>query len=306
MSDVDEFLERAHAAMEVGDTLVARGYLRRAARSEPDRLDIWLDLCRVTERPQDHIECLQRVVDLDPANTEAQAELEQLRQEYTPDTGPDTGPDTRPDTGPEPEPVEEGQPEEEEEPAVTAPYSEPERSGMRLDVTDEMRRQWDEAIAAGQPLVCIDHPHRETTLRCNHCDAPICPECAVRTPVGFRCKECVKAQQAVFYNAEWYDYVVAALITLALSTPAAVIASWIGWFFALIVSTFIGGLIGGVVHRAIGRRRGKWIWLTVAVCIVLGAFFVWLARPGAILPIGIYAGMATVAAMGILRLGRSR
>jgi hypothetical protein len=292
MSDVDEFLKRAHAAMEAGDSLVARGYLRRAARSEPDRLDIWLDLCRVAERPQDHMECLQHVVDLDPANAEARAELEQLRQEYAP----------------EPEPIEEEQPEESELQALAenAPHSEPEKSAMRLDVTDEMRRQWDEAIAAGRPLVCIDHPHRETTLRCNHCDAPICPECAVRTPVGFRCKECVKVQQAVFYNAEWYDYVVATLVTLALSTPAAVLASWVGWFFALIASPFVGGLIGGIVHRAIGRRRGKWIWLTVAVCIVLGAFFVWLARPGAILSIGIYAGLATAAAMGILRLGRSR
>jgi hypothetical protein len=290
MNDVDEFLERAHAAMEAGDTLVARGYLRRAARSEPDRLDIWLDLCRVTERPQDRVECLQRVADLDPANTEAQAELEQLLQQLAP----------------EPEPVEEEQPEEVETDVADAPYSAPEQSGMRLDITDEMRQQWNKAIAAGQPLVCIDHPHRETTLRCNHCDAPICPECAVRTPVGFRCKECVKAQQAAFYTAEWYDYVLAALITLALSTPAAVLASVIGWFFALIVSTFIGGLIGGIVHRAIGRRRGRWIWLTVALCIILSAFLVWIFRPGAIVSIGIYAGMATAAAMGILRLGRSR
>jgi hypothetical protein len=299
MNDVDEFLERAHAAMEEGDTLVARGYLRRAARSEPDRLDIWLDLCRVTERPQDRIECLQRVVDLDPANSEAQAELEQLRQQLAP----------------EPESVEEPEPEEAETPtlAENVPYSEPEQSGMRLDITDEMRRQWDTAIAAGEPLVCIDHPHRETTLRCNHCDAPICPQCAVRTPVGFRCKECVKAQQAVFYTARWYDYVVAALVTLALSTPAAVLVTWIGlffawigWFLALIVSPLIGGFIGGIVHRAIGRRRGRWIWLTVAVCMVLGAFFIWLARPGAIILIGIYAGTATAAAMGILRLGRRR
>jgi hypothetical protein len=296
MNDVDEFLERAHVAIKEGDTLVARGYLRRAARSEPDRLDIWLDLCRVTERPQDRIECLQRIVDLDPANAEARVELEQLRQENAPDPEP------------EPEPAEKEHTEKAEAQALAenAPLREPEQAGMRLDITDEMRRQWDEATAAGQPLVCIDHPHRETALRCNHCDAPICPECAVRTPVGFRCKECVKAQQAAFYNAQWYDYVVAALITLALSTPAAVLASWIGWFFALIASPFVGGLLGGIVHRAIGRRRGKWIWLTVAVCIVLGAFLVWLARPGAILSIGIYAGMATAAAMGILRLGRSR
>ena len=65
MASVDELVTSARAAHTAGDTLVARGYLRRAARSAPDRLDIWLDLCQVTERPEDRIECLQRIIELD-------------------------------------------------------------------------------------------------------------------------------------------------------------------------------------------------------------------------------------------------
>jgi hypothetical protein len=293
MNNVDELVASARAALEAGDALVARGYLRRAARSAPDRLDIWIDLCRVTERPTDRVKCLERIVELDPTNVEAEAELLRLSSE-------------KPSA---PQPALEEQAEA--EPGVsdndpTAEPSSPQPGGMRLDITDEMRRQWAETVAAGKPLVCIDHPHRETVLRCNQCDAPVCTDCVVRTPVGFRCKECIKAQQAAFFNTVWYDYPLAALIALALSVPAAVVTGLAGWWFALIISPFAGGLIGGAVHWAIGRRRGRWIWLVVAVCIVLGAFVAWTVRPRAFLTIGIYVVMATGAAIGALRLGKRR
>jgi membrane associated rhomboid family serine protease len=39
--------------------------------------------------------------------------------------------------------------------------------------------------------VCYRHPTRETYIRCNRCDRPICPECMVSASVGFQCPECV-------------------------------------------------------------------------------------------------------------------
>ena len=56
-------------------------------------------------------------------------------------------------------------------------------------------------------LYCYVHPNRETSLRCNNCNRPICASCAVRTPTGYRCRECVKGQQKTFDTSEWYDYV---------------------------------------------------------------------------------------------------
>jgi hypothetical protein len=304
MSDVDQFLERARAAIDAGDMLVARGYLRRAARASPDRLDIWLDLCRVSERPQDKLECLTRVTELDPTDAEAQAELERIRQELAASEGPsqeEAPQNTDRETTESPPEASSAQ-----NTVDTGRDARPTFTDMRLDITDEMRQAWDEAVAAGRPLVCIDHPHRETTLRCNRCDAPVCPECVVRTPVGLRCKECVKAQQASFYTARWYDSVIAAAISTVLSVIALVLVRQLGWWFALIISPFAGGLIGGAVHRAIGRRRGRMIWLVVAVCIILGSTLTWLTRPSTLLTSIIYAAMATAAAMGVLRLGRSR
>ncbi len=308
MNSVEELLSAAHKALHAGNRLVARGYLRRAARTAPERQDIWRDLLEVTDLPADRLRCLERITELDPSDVEARETLSSLRaqiasteaavnnQTSTADT-PDGGP-LAPDVT---------SPSEGQAAPLTIP---PVLLGMRQDVTEEMRQQWDAEIAAGSTLHCIDHPQRETALRCNRCGAPVCTDCIVRTPVGFRCKACVKAQQAVFFSTRWYDYPVAALISLLLSIPAAAMAGMAGWWFAMIISPVAGGLIGGIVHWAIGRRRGQWIWLMVAVCMIVGALaaLTLTARRGSfgLISVGIYAAMATGAAVGVLRLGRRR
>jgi uncharacterized membrane protein YeaQ/YmgE (transglycosylase-associated protein family) len=120
-------------------------------------------------------------------------------------------------------------------------------------------------------LYCVNHPKTETRLRCNRCGNPICPKCAVRTPVGFRCRQCIKGQQAVFYSATSLDYLIAVVIGLVASVIAGTIMNGLGWFLALFLGPLVGGLIAEAVRRAIGRRRGRWIWLVVSACIVVGA-----------------------------------
>jgi len=119
-----------------------------------------------------------------------------------------------------------------------------------------------------ETLYCTYHPNVETLLRCNRCGKPICTRCAIRTPVGYRCKECVRGQQAVFYSATTADYLVAAGVTLALTLPAGFVVPLLfgllplGYWGALImffVAPAVAGAMAEVVRRSVGRRRGRYL-----------------------------------------------
>ena len=45
-----------------------------------------------------------------------------------------------------------------------------------------------------QVRYCYRHPDRETGVSCSSCGRPICHDCMIPAPVGFRCPECVKEQ----------------------------------------------------------------------------------------------------------------
>src|SRR4030043_252957 len=71
-------------------------------------------------------------------------------------------------------------------------------------------------------LTCANHPNRETSLRCKRCNKPICASCAVLTPVGYRCRECVRGQQATFDTAGVGALGVGAVVS-AVGTGAALV-----------------------------------------------------------------------------------
>ncbi len=120
------------------------------------------------------------------------------------------------------------------------------------------------------PHYCYYHPDVETELRCNKCNRYICPKDAVRTPVGYRCKGCVKEQQDIFFTATPIDYAVATVVSLALSAVAAVIIPAIG-FFAIFAAPVAGGIIAEGVRLATGKRRGRYIWMVVIACMIITA-----------------------------------
>lgn len=142
-------------------------------------------------------------------------------------------------------------------------------------------------------MYCAYHPDRETLLRCNKCGNPICAQCAVRTPVGYRCKGCVAEQQAVFYTAETFDYPIAAVIGFLASVLGVFLYSLfpLGFFYGFFVALFAGPVVGGaiaeVIRRAVGRRRGRYLGAVVCGAVILGALVVVLLP--AILTMGLRA-----------------
>ncbi|MEO8356970.1 MAG: hypothetical protein ABI621_13745 [Chloroflexota bacterium] len=126
-------------------------------------------------------------------------------------------------------------------------------------------------------LYCYVHPTRETSLRCNNCDRPICAQCAVRTPIGYRCRECVKGQQKAFNTSEWYDYLSGFIVAALLSAIAAFLVTLIGGigFFGFII-IFLGSPTAGVaiaesVRAVTRKRRSRSLFMTVVAGVIIGA-----------------------------------
>lgn len=128
-----------------------------------------------------------------------------------------------------------------------------------------------------ETLYCYVHPTRETSLRCNNCNRPICASCAIHTPTGYRCKECVRGQQQTFNTAEWYDYVIGFFVAVFLSGIASFLVTlignigFIGWFLIAVGSPTAGGVIAEILRAALRKRRSRNLFITVVVGIILGA-----------------------------------
>jgi len=148
--------------------------------------------------------------------------------------------------------------------------------------------------AGPTPTVCYNHPDRETVLRCNRCERYICTSCAVLTPTGYRCKECVRGQQKVFETSVWYDYLIAIVIAGVLSLIGSYIASYLG-FFTIFVAPVAGVVIAEAVRWAVRRRRSRLLFQLTTAATVLGG-----------LPILLILGLGTIlmqyGASGLLEL----
>jgi hypothetical protein len=116
---------------------------------------------------------------------------------------------------------------------------------------------------------CANHPNRETSLRCNRCEKPICPQCAVLTPTGYRCKECVKGQQQIFNTAEWIDYPIAFIVAAVLSGIGSIFIGYVG-FFVILLAPVVGVVIAEAVRLATRRHRSRSLYMTALVGTILG------------------------------------
>lgn len=119
-------------------------------------------------------------------------------------------------------------------------------------------------------LYCENHPQTETTLRCNRCEKPICTKCAVLTPTGYRCKECVRGQQKIFNTALWYDYLTSFSIASLLSLIGSRYIPLLG-FFTIFLAPIAGVVIAEAVRFVVQRRRSKRLSQLTVLATALGS-----------------------------------
>jgi hypothetical protein len=118
-------------------------------------------------------------------------------------------------------------------------------------------------------LYCANHPQTPTRLRCNRCEKPICPKCAVQTPTGYRCKECVRGQQKIFDTAQWYDYPLAFLTIAILTYLGSLIVNRVG-FFTIFLAPVAGLVIGEASRWIVRRRRSKKLTSVAIGAVIVG------------------------------------
>ena len=127
-------------------------------------------------------------------------------------------------------------------------------------------------------LYCANHPHVETLLCCNRCGKPICIRCAERTPVGYRCSECIRGQQSVFYTATKTHQAAGSIVALALGIVLGVVAYFAGQlsWLALFIAPVAGGVAGEAIFRASGRKRARRFDRIGGGLVALGALLAFL------------------------------
>ena len=258
-----ELLDQAAAASRLGDREEAERLYRRATERSPANTTAWLGLAGAVESPEEKQACFEKVLEINPTNGEARIALQRMAQQAN---GGQT----------------------------SAALAGAPTSSSAAGAHNHRHMPVD----TGEVLYCVNHPDTETTLRCNRCGRPVCVRCVELTEVGYRCKDCIREQQGIYFNAVNTDYIVVALVSFAMAAVAAPIIGYVlrffgifGWILAFFLGPTVGGAAVTVIRRSIGRRRGRYLGVVAVVAIILGTL------------LGILVGLGFGLAPNLLALG---
>lgn len=227
-------LRQADKVAQSGKGLAAQGLYEQILAEFPDVPEAWAGLGAVVQDETRKRQAFEKALELDGENSQAQRGLAILNGEFVP----------------EPEP------EEALPPAEVTP------TPLAATITNPPVEH--------VTLACYRHPERQTSLRCNRCNKPICIKCAQRTSVGYRCPECIREIEEDYYTGQLTDYPIAGVVALVLSGIAGYFVPMFG-FFVFFLGAAVGTGIGRVVFYLVGRRRSRWLPHVVAGAIVAGA-----------------------------------
>ena len=126
-----------------------------------------------------------------------------------------------------------------------------------------------------EPLYCVNHPDRETLLRCGKCVQPICTECMVRHPVGLRCPQCAQLKKVPTYDVPARYYLLALAAGLGSSLLCGLFVEVLRMFFSAFFISFLlalgaGAIIGETIGRVTGYKRGRGLQVVAAISVIIG------------------------------------
>jgi hypothetical protein len=111
-----------------------------------------------------------------------------------------------------------------------------------------------------------------TLLRCSRCGKPICPQCAVRTPVGMRCPDCAGVRGLPTYATETGDLLKAAAAGLAVALATGVVwgyfPAW-GFYLALVLGFGVAEAMAYLARQKRGLDLQVAGWLVVGFGLLL-------------------------------------
>ncbi len=255
-------LRQADKVAANGKRSAAEELYRQITEEAPESAAGWAGLAGVLLDPTEKEQAYEKALALDPENKAALIGLAELRGEPIPEF-PEV--EETPEPEPEPEPL--------PEPTAVTP--------------DEDEEEY--------VYYCYRHPNRETSLRCYTCGKPICIDCARKTSVGYSCPDCLRELQDKYFNATTVDYIVAPLVAVVLGLVGGVLIGIVGaltgflfWIIMFFVGGAAGSFVGGVTKRTIGRRRGRYLPMIVAVIIVVTTILPVLLMGGGFIGMIIY------------------
>lgn len=127
-------------------------------------------------------------------------------------------------------------------------------------------------IAPDEIHYCQVHPDIETELRCNRCGRYMCAKCAVNTPVGYRCRECVRQVENQFFSATSNDLFITFAVGAGLCIIGGAVASLINFIlFNFFIGIVWAGVVSEAILRATNRRRGRHSGEIAVVGVIIGA-----------------------------------
>jgi hypothetical protein len=100
---------------------------------------------------------------------------------------------------------------------------------------------------------CVNHPRRQTRVRCSACGAPICTGCMRETPVGMKCPACARVplRARAIGKPRHYAAAIAAGFGVAAGLGALVSVvniGYLGFIFPLIAGFLVGRAVAWGAH----------------------------------------------------------